>query len=546
MKNQSSAEQELAAEVIRRFRQLAGDRHNWENHWEEIAERIQPESKGLFQSDFRTKGEKRTEEIFDSTAQLALGRFASILDSLLTPRNQMWHRLAALDPKLAKRRDVKLWFEEVNAILFRYRYATAANFSAQNNMNYESLGAYGSGCMFIDDLDSPLGGIRYKHCHLGSVFFSENHQGMIDTVYRRFPFTAKQAVDKWGEDRLPDAIVECLKSNPNKEFYFVHCVQPNPNPDPTRLDFLGMKYQSLYIAEQGNHLVSQGGYETFPYAPSRYKQSSGEIYGRSPAMDVLPAVKTLNEEKKTLLKQGHRAVDPVLLVHDDGVIDNFSLRPGALNAGGMSPEGRPLVGTLPVGNVAIGKDMMDDERQLINDSFLISLFQILLDTPQMTATEVLERTKEKGILLAPTIGRQESEYLGPLIDRELDVLARQEKLPPMPRVLEEAQAEFKTEFDSPLSRTQRAQEAAGLFRSVEQTLNIVNVTQDPAPLDHYDWDVIIPEVNDINGVPERWRRDPQAVQSIRESRAQAQQINQAAEVAPGAAALINAGTKARG
>ena len=43
--------------------------------------------------------------------------------------------------------------------------------------------------------------------------------------------------------------------------------------------------------------------------------------------------------------------------------------------------------------------------------------------PQMTATEVIERTNEKGILLAPTIGRQQSEYLGPMIERELDRIA---------------------------------------------------------------------------------------------------------------------------
>ena len=60
--------------------------------------------------------------------------------------------------------------------------------------------------------------------------------------------------------------------------------------------------------------------------------------------------------------------------------------------------------------------------------------QILQDNPRMTATEVIERTREKGILLAPTVGRQQSEYLGPLVDREIDVLVEQGLLPPMPDV----------------------------------------------------------------------------------------------------------------
>ena len=153
-----------------------------------------------------------------------------------------------------------------------------------------------------------------------------------------------------------------------------------------------------------------------------------------------------------MLKQGHRALDPVLLAHDDGVIDGFTLQPGAINPGGVSSDGRLLVQPLPVGNVQAGKELMDDERQLINDTFLISLFQILTENPQMTATEVAERVKEKGILLAPTIGRQQSEYIGPMVERELDILGRQGKLPPMPRLLKSAQGQYKHVYDSPISK----------------------------------------------------------------------------------------------
>ena len=79
----------------------------------------------------------------------------------------------------------------------------------------------------------------------------------------------------------------------------------------------------------------------------------------------------INEQKKTLLKQGHRAVDPIILVHDDGILDSFNARPGSINAGGVSKDGRALVHTLPVGDVNAGRDMMEDERAVINDSFLV-------------------------------------------------------------------------------------------------------------------------------------------------------------------------------
>ncbi len=531
----------IAHDIIRDFGRLRSQRGNWESHWREISERIVPNDSQIFQSNthFKNQGEKKTSLLFDSTGQVALGRFTAILDSLLTPVNQTWHRLRATDPNLNKIREVGVYFDEITRILFNHRYTPKANFAGQNQQVYQSTGAYGTGGNFIDEL-SVEPGIRYKFCHLNELFLRENHQGVVDTVYRYFGLTARQAFQKWG-DKLPDRIKSKLGTDPDCEFYFIHCVTPRQDRDISRLDFKGMKYASYYVAEEGQVLLSEGGYRTFPYAISRYYPDLA--YGRSPAMDVLPAIKTLNEEKKTLLKQGHRALDPILLAHDDGVLDE-DLVAGKINFGGVDANGRPLVHALPTGNIAIGKDLMDDERAVINDAFLVTLFQILVETPTMTATEVLERTREKGMLIAPAMGRQRSEYLGSMIERELDVLDNQNLLPPPPPVLVEAQGEYEVVYDSPLSRAQRAEEAAGLMRSVESTLNIVNVTQDPAPLDHYDWDVIVPEINAINGVPAKWMKDIAAVEEIRAQRAEAQQVQQMTDAAPGAAALINAGAKA--
>ena len=91
----------------------------------------------------------------------------------------------------------------------------------------------------------------------------------------------------------------------------------------------------------------------------------------------------------------------------------------------VTPDGKPLVHALPVGNLSLAKEMMELERDTINEGFLVTLFQILIDTPQMTATEVIERTNEKGILLAPTVGAVGEERLDSQIERELDVLAQQ-------------------------------------------------------------------------------------------------------------------------
>lgn len=541
---QDQREQDIYQASMREFSELTSWRNTFASHWEEVSELIDPPSRNtFFYGNFNWPGQKKTDKQVDATGMMALGRFAAICDSLLTPRNMFWHALAADNDYLAKQRGVKLWFEEATRTLFKYRYHPSANFSAQNQGIYKSLGAYGTGAVFVDALDGRLTGergLRYKNIPLGELFLRENHQGLCDGYIRWFKLNAQQAWDQFADTgRFPEVLKPALASRSQMTFNFLHRVCPRTDYDPERLDYRGKAWASYYLSIEGQSVLSEGGYDTMPVAASRYDQTPGEIYGRSPAMAVLPALKTLNAQKRTFLKQAHRAADPVLLTADDGVVD-MSLRPGAINKGGVSSDGRELVKVLPTGQIQIAKEMMEVEASLINDAFLVSLFQIMTETPTMTATEVIERTNEKGILLAPTVGRQQNEYLGPLIERELAVLGQQGLLPPMPPVMREAQGEYQVVYTSPLSRAMKAQEAAGFMRTVEAVKELVNITQDMSLLDPFDFDVAIPAIADIQAVPVSWMADDAQIAGKRKSRAAAQQRQEAIQAAPAQAAMIKA------
>lgn len=535
---------DLAGELLREFAVLEGRRGIWEKHWEEVALKVLPYySTSFYQQGNMTPGQKRNQDQFDTTANAALWKFAAAMESMLTPANNKWHRLRHPDMNLMRRRDVQLWFDQVNDAMFHYRYSPHSGYQANQHDGYVSLGAFGTSCLFTDEFKNPLDprmrGLRYRNIHLGEVFFAVNFQGQVDKVYRRFKMTLRQIEQKW-PGQLPDGYKDQLKDKPENEVMIVHVVKPNPDFDPKKLDRKGQRYASYYVLREATHLLHQGGYRCLPYSTARYITAPGEIYGRSPAMNVLPAISVLNEEKKTVIKQGHRAVDPVLLAHDDGVLDGFSLKPGAVNYGGVNADGRPLVHALPVGNMAIGKELMDDERLAINDAFLVTLFQILIQTPQMTATEVLERAREKGALLSPTMGRFQSESIGPQIEREFDLLVWQGLIPPPPPALVEAGADYKVEYDAPLNRAMRADEAAGTMRTFQWASEIASVTQDPSVMDYFDTDAIIPELMQINGAPFRFMRDPQQVAQIRQQRQETQASQQLVQALPGIAAIQKA------
>jgi hypothetical protein len=444
-----------------------------------------------------------------------------------------------------KDRASRLWFESTTKQLFRQRYAANANFASQNYNNWQSLGAFGNSTMYIDKFDNRWhgggAGLRYKSVPFGETFYGENHQGKVDRIIRAFRLTAYQAVQKWGREALPANLVAPLMQDSQWGYMFLHCVKPRGDDyDPEAYDHRSLPFSSWYVSIEGRCLMQpESGYNRFPYAVSRYDQTPGEVYGRGPAMIVLPSLKTLNAEKVTFLKQGHRAGDPVLLLADDGLV-GMSLRPGAMNKGGVSPDGKPLVHILPTGDIQITEKMMGEERGIIDDVFLVSLFKVLSEHPNMTATQVIELVSEKGMLVAPTLGRQHTEYVGGMVPRELDLLQDMRMLEPMPMRLREAMGGYEVTDTSPLSLAASAGNAAGFLRTIEQVRELVNVTQDMSLLDPFDFDVATPEIARINNVPERWMADDNMVAAKRQQRAKAQAKQQAIQAAPAQAAMIKA------
>jgi hypothetical protein len=519
---------------------LKRERSNFDSQWEEAAECALPAHGSLFNGGVATntqQGEKKTQRQFDGTTAAAAQKFSAVMESLVTPQNHVWHMLRVMDPTLRKKRSVREFFDSLSDVLYDYRYRPSANFVPNSQQVYLSLGVYGNGSLYVDSPDNGKG-LRYKNIFLGETYFAENHAGIIDTLYRTFMQSPKQVVERFGaatSEATQSRAAEPTQMD-ERNVEILHVVMPNAQYAPGMIG--AMPFISVYMEVQGQHELRIGGYDTFPYAIGRYTQISGETYGRGPAQYVLPSIKTLNEQKKTMLKQGHRAVDPVLLAFDDGKLGMAQLRAGKMVAGGVSKDGRMLVQPLPAGNVGLGDKMMDMEKAIIHDAFLINLFQILIETPQMTATEVLERAREKGMLLAPTAGRLQSEFLGPLIEREIALLARQGLLPDMPPILQQAAAEYKIEYDNPMSRMARAEKAAGFMRALGSAAEYTKMTGDPSPLDFFNFDRAMPEILDIHGAPTTWTNDIDTVMAKRQQRAEQAQQAQALEALPAMAGMM--------
>lgn len=523
-----------ANDILEKHERMRQQRVYFEKVWQDIADRIIPRK-----ADFKRqrgkinepKGERRTEKIFDAAPALALDRFAAAMHSLVTPRNQQWHSLRPMQPALAEDDEVKGYLEEVNKILFSARYS--ANFDNQVHECYFDSGAFGNMAMFIGD---RLGrSLYYRTVPIDQLFFMENEYGQVDLVHREFPMTARQAAQKFGLDRLPMPIKDAAEKRPEQEFWFVHCVKPREDADVSRKDYRGMAFASYFIAVDSREIVGEGGYRSFPYAVSRYAVTSGEVYGRGPAQLILPDVMMLNEMNRTTIQAAQLAVLPPLLAHRDGILDAIRMTPAAINYGGVDDNGRQMIQPLTTGSrPEIGLELMDQKRALINDAFWNTLFQILVDTPSMTATEAMLRAQEKGALLAPTASRIEAEFLNPMVEREIDILAAAGVLPPMPEKLMEAGGLFEVEYTSPLERARRAEEGVSILRTFEQLAPLAQIAG-PTVFKRFNFDEAAKVLADVNGVPAKIMYSDEEMEEINAQEAQQAELASILQAAPVAA-----------
>lgn len=520
---------DLAQEIINRQERIKSNRSTFERQWHEIALRVLPREDSFLNKS--QPGQRKDQFVFDSTAPLALTRFAAAMESMLTPRSQVWHGLEPLNIKLKKSKATMVYLESIRDLLFRVRYAPSANFSSQCNELYMNLGAFGTGAMFIKDALHE--GIKYVSIPLPELFIAQDDNGLVDTVYRRYEMTARAAWRKW-RDAVPEKIMQAVAKDPEKTFEFIHCVRPNDEVEYGKLNRRGMKYSSVDISIEGKAILNQGGFRTFPYAVSRYITGAGEVYGRSPAQDALADIRTLNEMEKTNLRYGQRVNDPPLLAADVDSLSPFSMKSGAINAGFLSENGTEMVKPLLIqGDPRFALEQSQQKRKAINDSFLVTLFQILVDTPQMTATEVMERAQEKGALLAPTMGRQEAEFLGPLITREIDILANAGALPPPPPDMLESGGKIHIIYDNPLSRVRRAGEGVGILRTIESLMPVAQA--DPRVLKRFNFDRITQRLSEVNGVPADCLYSDAEMKNIDAANAQQAQMQNILQAAPIAA-----------
>ena len=500
--------------LLRRLKSLEEARSTWEAHWQEIADFMRPRKADITKQ--RTPGQKRTEQMFDGTAIHAAEMLAASLHGMLTSMATPWFSLRFTDPFLNDDDIAKEWLESAEQAMLQAFHRS--NFQEQVHEMYDDLVCFGTAIMFVES--DPDTSYRFSTRHIAECFVSEDAQGRVDSVYRKFKLSARAAVKQFGDD-VTEWIEREDKADPYKLMELVHVVLPREDRDNTKKDRSNKPWASIYIDPEEKVILGESGYDEMPYVVPRWLKSSTELgFGHSPAMACLADTKMLNKMSEITIRAAEKQIDPPLMVPDDGFMLPVRTVPSGLNF--YRSGTRDRIEPLNIGaNQPLGLAMEDQRRQAIRSAFYVD--QLIMSQNQtMTATEVIQRTEEKMRLLGPVLGRLQAEFLQPLIERTFNILSREKALPAPPEFM--ADFDIEIEYVSPIAKAQRSGEVQSIVRMLEMLAPLQQL--EPGITDWIDFDGLAKHAIRVLGIPAAVVRGREEVEMIRAQRQQAQQAEQ--------------------
>lgn len=518
--------------IIERYTRLKNLRDGyWINVWREVRQYVYPTY-----SDFLHEGGARGVSIFDTTAIEARKRLAAGMYNWMAPPDKRWFELVPEDDELAKDEEVKDFFSEVTKII---SFAMAnSNWSTVLIQVLNNLACGLDGVVYCEDGGNlPL---NFRSFPVETVCYSENSKGKVDTVFREFKMTARQIVQEFGNEDLPEKIRTCAADSKRMDdsFTILHAVFPRSNRQENMLDNKNMPYADCYIELESKKVIYESGFEEYPFAVCRFDKSDNETYGRGPGLDILPDIKMLNRMRQSYIIASERQADPSYMVPDGSLVGKeFNKDPGGVIVYKPDINGaKPEVLTNAANLTKLYQDI-EAEREKIKMGFFWDIFDPLGDLKSITATEAEIRNEGKMIPFAPIAGNLHSELFRVIIHRVFGICSRRGMLPDPPQKLID-NPDYKIEFVSKIALSIKKIESLGWLQTEASLANMLAIKPDVA--DNFDLDEVSRDMAMNNGANPKWLKPVKEVAEARAARAQQQQQMQSAEtMLAGAGALGN-------
>lgn len=518
-------------ELIQIAEQLfsSSERNNNVILWNELSEFLLNNQSGIFLGSAvaatdsnlsNAPGSKRTQRVFSSVGMQAAQDLAAAFQGTLTNPATVWSNIRLTEDDLNNNGEVVTWIEDCNKKM--HRKFSDSNLYNELGKAYQSFVVLANLAILQETGDENE--FLFTSVHLSQLAWAENKNGLVDMVFRKFKYSAKQCIERWGENNHP-SIIKAYEKDPNAEFDFLHCIYPRDKKDIklTKIGLAEGKHRpiaSVYIDVTNNQDVEVDGYYEMPIFSARWGLMPGERYGRGPGHLALPDVRTLNTLTQRGLETRALQVRPPIFANNRDIIGPLDFRPGSLNIVNNHTGFKEFI-------TQANTPAEHQEKQDLKDSIrsIFFLDKLLLpprtETGEMTAFEVSQRVEQMQRVLGPVLSRLNQELLSPLIIRSFKSMLRNGEFLPTPQVLLERGIDIDISFVNQLARAQQIQDVNVIQQWVQSVIAIAQAR--PEILDNLNADGIAKHMAKVLGVPEIAIENDNIMEANRAARAQQQQ-----------------------
>ncbi|MDR2784562.1 MAG: head-tail connector protein [Treponema sp.] len=440
--------------------------------------------------------------------------------------NILWQKLGLEDDGLEKQYGVKDWEEKADGAC--YKEYNHSNLYGMIPSFIESAVTIGHGVILIDE-DAILQKVRFTTMDAREIYLDTNEYGEVDTVFREFYMTMENAAAYFGLKHLSEETRTRWDSDEQTHaspLRILHAVYKNKDRSGgNTLAGGAFMYASVFVECDQNHLIREGGYADFPYAVFYWKRTNGKKYGIGPAQMALNDIKLLHKLEESRLEVAQLATRPPMNV------------PQKLQGQEqLVPDGRnyyfnhdDVITPITVGaNYPITLEITKDQEERIKDWFHVGFFLMLQQqqTGGKTATEVIELQGEKAAVLSTMVNNLNAA-LQKIVQRTVDILFKQGKMPELPAALQSARSPMKVEFLGVLAQAQKkAHETSGIMNGLQIANAVAQIAravpQAAEAFDYVDFAVLLKGGFDAAAVSQLVIREEDDVRQLRAERAQAQ------------------------
>lgn len=523
-----------AAHSIKAFKSAKSDRVNWDNHWQDIANYVLPTR------DFQTqksKGSQRRGLIYNTTAPEAAVQLSAALEGMLFNTGIRWFELTTEDEDVNKLHEVREWLYDSTNRMLAYFDNTNSKFSLSAHEIALDLVSFGTGVMLVQE---SKGALKFQARDLSGIYLKASDDGDIVDVFREFTMPAWECVEVFGKDGVSEQTLKCSgdPEKKDKEIKILHHVYLRLDRDYTKLDKTNKQWGSYYCEIDQKHSLSEGGFDENPYIIVRWSKSAEEVYGRSPAMQVLPTIKVVNAMARTILEASELAVRPPVVVGAGTMEGPIRTSPGSIMYVRQGTRDVPQ----PFNSGArpdIGHELMDREEMKIQKAFFADRLS-LPEQDRMTATEIIERRQQGLMVVSPVLSRLYSEWLNPVIKKAFKWMMSKGMLMEMPEAV--SGAVMKINYVSPMAISRRASVTQSFMQAMSAGQILLQVN--PEVMQNLDLDAIFRSLMTSNNVDPSFLKQEHEVAAARQQQAEMQAQQQQLDMAQQAASAAKDGASA--